>query len=30
VKCKDCNHEYLLALTLTSYCTSSVRAGTMA
>jgi len=30
VKCKDCGHEYLLALTLTSYCTSSVRAGTMA
>ena len=22
VKCKDCVHEYLLALTLTSYCTS--------
>jgi hypothetical protein len=30
VKCRDCHHEYLLALTLTSYCTSSVRAGTMA
>ena len=30
VKCNDCGHEYLLALTLTSYCTSSVRVGTMA
>jgi len=30
VRCPECRHEYLLALTLTSYCTSSVRAGTMA
>ena len=30
VRCPDCGHEYLLALMLTSYCTSSVRVGTMA
>ncbi|MBM4334243.1 MAG: hypothetical protein FJ117_24060, partial [Deltaproteobacteria bacterium] len=29
VKCPDCNHEYLLALTWASYCTSSDRVGTM-
>ena len=30
VRCPACRHEYLLAFSLTSYCTSSVRAGTMA